>query len=246
MRAIGLKPVKPIEFSPTILLLVLGLTHLPAIELPQSTVQVMEVASAIQPTRADSLRYWVATLALMRTIFSAEGTLHREDPYRVRALSGELVPLSYAFKGHPYWTDKLIPCANTRAGRICSACTGAAQWHPDTWDAVRKRNAHRFWFKDEPEFSPRNQDLAMLYKMEEIGTLRLLWKGVTTVNGQVSVDRASFNRAIEKAAPVWASLPRHQGDDAGEYGQGARSHEVLWKVFQDELKKENDKWKNLP
>jgi muramidase (phage lysozyme) len=198
------------------------------------------LVSLVSQTRvpvSDEVLGWRIVRAYIRTIAFAEGTWHpgRQDidAYRTQALSYRQIPLNYAFKDHPYWHDRIIPCATIGDQRLCSACTGALQWHPDTYDAVRSRWKDKFWFND-GAFSPRNQDLAGIYKLQELGVWQILFDGIDWPKAS-TVRRSAFAQALAKSAPVWASLPRHEGDTAGHYGQGAGSIDQLYQMFQSQL-----------
>lgn len=174
---------------------------------------------------------WSIVFAYLRTISKAEGTLPRPgvDPYRTQALSYRQIPESYAFQDHPYWTDKIIPCAEIGGKRVCSACTGAYQFHPDTYDGVLREYKDRYWFNN-GNFSPENQDFAAMYLLERIG----VWKVLASKGGVV--DREIFLKASPLTAKEWASFPTYDGDTAGHYGQGARSIDSLFDYFQQQVK----------
>lgn len=168
--------------------------------------------------------------AYLRTIAKAEGTLPRPgiDPYRTQALSYRQIPEEYAFRDHPYWTDRIIPCATIGGQRVCSACTGAYQFHPDTFDGVQRQYKDRYWFND-GNFSPANQDLAAMYLLERIG----VWNVLASKGG--AIDRTLFLKASSLTAKEWASFPVYDGDTAGAYGQGARSIDSLYTYFQEQV-----------
>jgi muramidase (phage lysozyme) len=201
------------------------------------------LASLVNQTRtpiSHEVVGWRIVRAYIRTIAFAEGTWYpgRQDidAYRTQALSYRQIPTRYAFADHPYWHDKIIPCTTIDGQRLCSACTGALQWHPDTYDAVRSRWKDKFWF-DDGAFSPRNQDLAGIYKLQELGVWQILFDGIDWENA-ATVKRSAFAQALAKSAPVWASLPRHEADTAGHYGQGARSIDQLYAMFKSQLEAE--------
>lgn len=195
-----------------------------------------------QMAATNNVPQWMVTRAFMRTIFVAEGTWYegtKRDPYRTEVFTYNQIG---DFSDHPHNNpNSKLPCAYIGSEWTCSAATGAAQWMPDTWNRVRALK--RFWF-DGKAFSPENQDMAMLYELERVGSLKTLFNGISLKNGVPSVNRRNFDIAMSQAAPVWASLPRFRGDDSGAYGQGTRSSEKLWRVFQTELAKEQRQWKS--
>lgn len=168
---------------------------------------------------------WKLWRAYLRTIYWAEGTLHEPDPYNTQFTFAKF----RGFQDHP----RIIRCS----GDLCSDASGAGQWLSTTYDAVKSRNKARFWLGN-GYFSPENQDLAMLYHLAEIGTARRLLAGVAVANGKVVVNYDNFVAAAINNCPVWASWPSNEYDTSGCYGQGAKSVPQLWKVFQDELAKE--------
>ena len=174
----------------------------------------------------------IVTIAFLRTTAYAEGVvgIPGVDPNRTQALSYRQIPLAYAFKDHPYWADRIIPCS----GSLCSACTGAYQFHPDTFDAVRLKHGKKFWYP-EGAFSPANQDLAAIYLMGDVGVWNALNKGALVEGRKVKVLRSSFANALAKGAGQWASFPRSEADASGHYGQGSPGVEKLWKFFEKQV-----------
>lgn len=175
---------------------------------------------------------WKVVIAFLRTTAYAEGVWPKKgiNSYRTQSLSYRQIPLNYAYKDHPYWYDKIIPCS----GDLCSACTGAYQWHPDTYRLVQKEFRDAFWF-DDGKFSPRNQDLAAIYWMNKYGMWEALYKGLTINAGKVAVQRSSFEKTLLLGSGEWASFPRYNGDRDGALGQSAQSTDRLWTFFQKQL-----------
>jgi muramidase (phage lysozyme) len=175
---------------------------------------------------------WRVVIAFLRTTAYAEGVWPKDgiNSYRTQALSYRQIPLDYAYKDHPYWHDRIIPCD----GKLCSACTGAYQFHPDTYRLVQKEFKNEFWF-DDGEFSPRNQDLAAVYWMNKYGIWKALYVGLTVNSGKVTVRRSSFEKALLLGSGQWASFPRYDGDQIGGLGQSAKSTSSLWEFFQKQL-----------
>ena len=99
--------------------------------MPRSRPVVSPTQSVISPSMPNEEIGWTIVRAYIRTIAFAEGTWYPGrkdiDAYRTQALSYRQIPLSYAFKDHPYWTDRIIPCTGVGSERLCSACTGALQ-----------------------------------------------------------------------------------------------------------------------
>ena len=172
-----------------------------------------------------TLQEWMVFRALARTIFWTEGTGGTGKPYNIAFTFAEF----QSFADHP----RQIICS----GDLCSDASGAAQWLSTTYDAVRQRNRNRFWFND-GYFSPRNQDLALLYHLAEIGAYETLMRGVSVANGRIYVNKENFKAVAWKLCPVWASWPSNERDSEGCYGQGARTLEEPWSHFLYELDKE--------
>jgi muramidase (phage lysozyme) len=201
-------------------------------------IEVRSTIAASTPTKTPERAAWIVVIAFLRTTAFAEGVWPQPgavDSYRTQALSWRQIPLDYAYKKHPYWTDGIIPCATVKGERVCSACTGAYQFHPDTYEKVRKEYRERPWFND-GDFSPRNQDLAAMYLMEERGIWAALSQGIKVSKNRVSVDRKAFSNALSKGASEWASFPRHEGDRDGALGQHAADSGRLWEFFSKQLK----------
>ena len=179
---------------------------------------------------------WIVVVAMLRTTAYAEGTWGKGAVAYRTQYSYRIVPESYAFKRHPYWTDGVIPCATgPRGERLCSAASGTYQFMPDTWNPLRARHKNRFWYPGD-EFSPLNQDLGVIYLMEDVGLWPLLVEGLVIRDGKPVVSRESFARAVSKAAPTWASFPRHEHDDNGALGQSSKRVAPLWAFFQKQIK----------
>lgn len=189
---------------------------------PQSTNEQMSRTGIPGLTMQMEWRLW---RAYIRTIYYAEGTLHAPRPYNTQFTFAEFD----GFDAHP----EILQCA----GSLCSDASGAGQWLSTTWKPVAQRCGYLF-LKNKPEFSPENQDLAMLCHLAEIGTVRRLLAGVAVANGKVVVNYDNFVAAAINNCPVWASWPSNEYDTNGCYGQGAKSVPQLWKVFQQELAKE--------
>ena len=113
---------------------------------------------------------------------------------------------------------------------------------PDTWEALLKAYKNSYWFKGKEQFSPENQDMATFYKLEDIGAFKILIAGLYLKDGRINIKRENFDRALSQSASTWASFPRYKGDASGAYGQGARSSDKLWGVFQAQLAKEEKTW----
>jgi muramidase (phage lysozyme) len=180
---------------------------------------------------------WRVVIAFLRTTAYAEGVWPKEgvNSYRTQTLSYRQIPLDYAYKDHPYWHDRIIPCVIQEDGKkLCSACTGAYQWHPDTYRLVRKEFKNEFWFND-GEFSPRNQDLAAIRWMNKYGMWKALYKGLTVNGGKIAVQRSSFEKTLLLGSGEWASFPRFNGDRHGALGQSAQGTDRLWVFFQKQL-----------
>lgn len=202
------------------------------------------IAQSLETRLSDDVPRWMVARAFMRTVFVAEGTWYagtKRNPYKIEVFTYNEIG---DYSDHPHNNpNSKIPCAYIASlGRNeCSSATGAAQWMPDTWNRVR--SLKRFWFDDKKPFAPENQDMAMLYELERVGSLKALFNGMALKGRNPTVNRRNFEIALSNAAPVWASLPRHAGDESGSHGQGARSSDKLWKVFNTELAREQQLWK---
>lgn len=185
---------------------------------------------------------WVLAKATIRMIYFAEGTWYpgtTKNPYKLRFTYTTFE--SYA--NHPFFAKEPTPCGYipSLGKRECSAASGAGQWMPDTIRGLWNR--HEFWYKDKPLFGPENQDLAMLYKLKEIGAWNTLLKGVSfDKDGTFKVDRDVLYEVMFKCAGTWAGLPKAYGDTLGAHNQGARSGGKLEKLFYQQFGKLKREW----
>lgn len=201
----------------------------PPLKLPTKPSFLLAGNQELTPEEAG----WRVVIAFLRTTAYAEGVWPKEgvNSYRTQSLSYRQIPLNYAYKDHPYWHDKIVPCDGKG---LCSACTGAYQWHPDTYRLVQQEFKNEFWF-DDGAFSPRNQDLAAIYWMNKYGMWKALYKELTISGGKVVVQRSSFEKTLLLGSGEWASFPRYNGDRDGALGQSAQSTDRLWVFFQRQL-----------
>lgn len=191
---------------------------------------------------------WMLRRAFIRVIGRAEGTYIPDrpdyDPYRV--IFGS-TPNNQRklddFSKHPdrcYRIGAWGQWANQ-----CSTAAGLGQWITTTWENVRKQHASAFWFPD-GEFSPRNQDLAMIRHLDDIGATRRLMAAGRVDGDRVVIDEEKFADLVDHVANVWASFPCLKGtDQSGQlctgtsyYGQGGKSVEEITRFMREELAKE--------
>ena len=93
-----------------------------------------------------------------------------------------------------------------KAAGITSTAAGAYQFLYSTWKECQRALGL-------PDFSPASQDQAALYLLKRSGAL-------------AAIDAGQFTRAVQLAAPTWASLP-----GAG-YGQHENSLAALQLAYQ--------------
>lgn len=142
--------------------------------------------------------------ALLATIRYAEGTWisGRSEGYRVLYGGGRFDSLAR----HPEITVHR---------RYSSAAAGAYQFLPGTWRAAAAKLGLR-------DFSPRNQDMAALFLVEQRGVLAKL-------------DRQGLSAGVlDRLAREWASLPTHGG--RSYYGQPVKSRSELQAFYASQLK----------
>lgn len=137
--------------------------------------------------------------AILDMIAYAEGT---NSPAGYRMLFGG--GLFDSFADHP---RRLIPFTNKIGQQLKSSAAGRYQFLARTWDELRKK-------LDLPDFGPESQDRAALELIRQRGAL-----------GDVHAGR--IEAAIQKIAPIWASLP-----GAG-YNQPERKLSALLTAYRD-------------
>ncbi|MGG6281799.1 peptidoglycan DD-metalloendopeptidase family protein [Leptolyngbya sp. AN03gr2] len=199
----------------------------------------IQVAKLPEPTISTEA-YFKVVIAAVNTIYTTEGTYYRENPYNVQ-YTGRIFQ---GFRDHPFVNRnspdqidhvKPLPCGNTQAGRVCSAASGAGQWMPNTWLSVERTCPLLKQNKDPDRFSPQRQDLAMVCVLNDYGFWRRLFANSSVKNNRVVLDRDSFNQAIYSVAGEWASLPTDGTDTSGAHGQGAKSSDRVWQIFNKRL-----------
>jgi len=151
---------------------------------------------------------------LKRVISYGEGTLG-DKGYTTR------------FGGHQFSLGKDHPriSAKTPFGTD-SAAAGKYQIMPKTWDTVIQPALNL------PDFSIESQDKAGRFLIER--------RGVNP--DQLIKTKAEFKAVMDKLAPEWASLP-YSGVSPGGFGQGSSYHgqggktlDDLWNVYQQGIK----------
>jgi len=111
------------------------------------------------------------------------------------------------------------------SGRLTSDAAGAYQFLSTTWDSARNSLGLQ-------DFSPASQ---------EAGARHLTQKkrGVNPDRVIETIDE--FRQVMDKLAPEWASLPyskpspRGFGNGSSYYGQGGKSIEELWEIYQQSI-----------
>lgn len=135
--------------------------------------------------------------AFLNTIAYAEGTGDRYD-----ILFGGGTFDSYA--DHP---RKIFSFTNSRGETLKTSAAGRYQFLARTWDGLRSK-------LDLPDFGPESQDSGAVELIRQRGALN-------------DVEAGRFQSAVNKCAPVWASLP-----GAG-YAQPERTMSKLQTAFQN-------------
>jgi len=107
------------------------------------------------------------------------------------------------------------------SGSLSSDAAGAYQFLSTTWDGAKKALGLQ-------DFSPSSQEKAGRYLTQN--------RGVNP--DQLFTTREEFKAAMDKLAPEWASLPysgtspQGYGQGSSYYGQGGKSLDELWEVYQ--------------
>jgi muramidase (phage lysozyme) len=145
--------------------------------------------------------------AFLDTIAWAEGTSDKNG-YRM-IFGGNFFS---SFQRHP----RQRQCLPYKGKQLCSDAAGRYQFLSNTWvRLVRKLRLS--------DFSPRAQDSAAIELIREKGAL-------------TEVRSGSWQSAIYKVAPIWASLPC--GANKGScYGQPYKSVNMLGQIYMLNLKK---------
>ena len=142
-------------------------------------------------------------MAFLRLIRYAEGTDVKVNPYAVVYAYDFTIT---DFSDHPYysshqWKGKRLPdsmCTNAGQKPGCvSTAAGAYQFIRPTWVTIKNRLSL-------PDFSPRSQDKAAIYLLQQCGSYSDILAG-------------NIESAIKKAAKTWASFP------GNNFGQGPKS-----------------------
>lgn len=150
-------------------------------------------------------------LAFLSMLRFAEGTDQQADPYRVCYGYEHTIE---QLNDHPSitgeWLGKRLPermckAAGISSGRCYSTAAGAYQIIKPTWQRLKQS-------LNLPDFSGSSQDAAALELIREAGALSHIHNG-------------EIYQAIERCAPIWASLP------GNTYQQGGKSHEALLRSY---------------
>ena len=103
-----------------------------------------------------------------------------------------------------------------RSGDLASDAAGRYQFLSTTWDPTARAIGAQ-------DFSPYNQDLAALYKVEQ----RLNQKGLSLDD---VANEGMSQRVADALAPEWASFPT-AATGTSYYGQGGKSLEQLQQFY---------------
>ncbi len=107
------------------------------------------------------------------------------------------------FQEHPH----RMVCSNILGKEVCSTAAGRYQFLASTWDRVKKSLQLR-------DFSPRNQDLAAVFLIDEKNALG-------------DIKRGQFESAVYKLNRVWPSFP------GSPYMQPFKKMSSLKKIFEE-------------
>lgn len=208
---------------------------------------------------------WKVIRALIKTIYWAEGTLNKDNPYAVGfgfnpvgmirhpdEDGGFCIPIGDSWGSE--WADQ------------CSSAAGAGQWTLNTWNGVQQAFPEVAQIRDPfcpaedgvCEFSPIQQDLMMVHKIDQRGALRPILEKIFfgENDGATLVPKHVFVEEMEKKlSREWASIPCLTGMNGEEnpkpchgesyYGQGGKDMEDLWNKFNEFLAQENQgQWQN--
>ena len=190
-----------------------------ALDLP--TDSPPSTSDGSQPTTSDDLQPLSSSLPtssdawtrFSRVIRAAEGT-SGDAGYNTMFGGGRFTDMSR----HP---DTVI-----HTDRYSSAAAGAYQFMPATWN----RAAGALGLTD---FSPTSQEAAGRWLVQQ-----------RDVNPDAIYEtKDQFAQAIDRLAPEWAGLPNLYGPDSkgnvgtnsSFYGQGGKSLDTLWNIYQSNL-----------
>jgi muramidase (phage lysozyme) len=143
--------------------------------------------------------------AFLKTVRWAEGT-DGEDGYRMMFTGAKF---DNGFVDHP----RQIMCTKDRS--LCSDAAMAFQFLSTTWDAKAKK----LNLKDA---SPKNQYIAAIDLLNDVGAIAL-------------IEKDDIAGAIAKASPIWASLPKYDGDLKGVYNQAVKPMPSLLQRYKEAL-----------
>lgn len=118
--------------------------------------------------------------AFLDMLAYSEGVAQGEDGYRTLFGGGLMASLA----DHP---RQYFPFTNGRGETLKTSAAGRYQFLARTWDALARKLSL-------PDFGPASQDLAALELIRERGALN-------------DVRAGRFTQAVNKCAPIWASLP---------------------------------------
>lgn len=201
---------------------------------------------------------WKVIRALIRTIYYAEGTLNKPNPYAVGFGYRDI-----GIEKHPDEDGGFCHEIGGEWSGQCSSAAGAGQWILNTWNGMQERYpilseiSDPFCPVDHCEFGPIPQDLAMYFKINDRKALQPILDSIYFgEDGATLIPKEVFVNELEKKlSREWASIPCLTGLDytglddnpsndrpctgTSFYGQGGKDIETLWSVFNEELAKEN-------
>ena len=143
--------------------------------------------------------------AFLKMVRWAEGT-DGEDGYRMMFTGAKF---DNGFADHP----RQIMCTEDKS--LCSDAAMAFQFLSTTWDT----KANKFKFKDA---SPKNQYIAAIDLLNDVDAIAL-------------IEKDDIAGAIAKASPIWASLPKYDGDLKGVYNQSVKPMPALLQRYKEAL-----------
>jgi muramidase (phage lysozyme) len=143
--------------------------------------------------------------AFLKMIRWAEGT-DGKDGYRMMFTGAKF---DNGFADHP----RQIMCTEDKS--LCSDAAMAFQFLSTTWDT----KANKFKFKDA---SPKNQYIAAIDLLNDVGAIAL-------------IEKDDIAGAIAASSPIWASLPKYNGDLKGVYNQSVKPMPALLQRYKEAL-----------
>ena len=168
-------------------------------------VTISQPSPQVRRQRVESLKA-AHVKAFLDTIAWAEGTAG-PNAYRMQFTGTKFS----SFQDHP----REIRCGSSYGARLCSDAAGRYQFLSTTWDRMAKKIGAS-------DFSPANQDRAVIALLDEYGVLE-------------DIEAGAFAYAAIQVIPVWPSF-----EDVGN-GDRARAIARLEQVYQKKLRQHSRK-----